>query len=343
MEFLSDKNRVLAIPLEDDRRYDFRRSLQQHKLNLAPAGIETLQMNITRLCNQACRHCHVDASPKRTEMMNRRTLEKCLEILAARPEIRNLDITGGAPELHPDFDELVTRARKLHKHVLVRHNFTVTFDGNPQTGEQKTFLPQFFAAHQVEVISSLPYYQEFFTDKQRGRGAFEKSIAGMRLLNEQGYGQAGTGLMLNLVYNPVGAFLPASQASLEADFRRELSARYGLCFNHLYTMTNMPIHRFKEQLQRLGNYNAYMNKLHEAFNPAAAKGVMCRTLLSVGYDGKIYDCDFNQMLEMQIHNGKPMTVFDFDWTYLQHRSIRFDSHCYGCTAGAGSSCGGATM
>lgn len=338
MAVWSEKNGVPA----GRRRYDFCHALDQHKLNLAPIGIETLQVNITKLCNQACQHCHVDASPKRTEMMSRRTLEKCLEILASHPAIKNLDITGGAPELHPDFDELVTHARQLDKHVLVRHNLTVTFDGNPQTGEQKTYLPEFFAAHHVEVISSLPYYQEFFTDKQRGRGVFNKSIAGLRLLNAQGYGQKETGLLLNLVYNPVGAFLPASQASLEVDFKRELAARFGLFFNHLYTITNMPIHRFKAQLQRLGNYEAYMDKLCEAFNPEAARGVMCRSLLSVGYDGRIYDCDFNQMLEMQICNGKPMTVFDFDWAYLLRRPIRFASHCYGCTAGAGSSCGGAT-
>lgn len=337
MAVWSEKNGVQ----EGCRRYDFYHSLDQHKLNLAPIGIETLQVNITKLCNQACLHCHVDASPKRTEMMSRRTLEKCLEILASHPAIKNLDITGGAPELHPDFDELVRRARQLDKHVLVRHNLTVTFDGNPQTGEPKTYLPQFFAAHRVEVISSLPYYQEFFTDKQRGRGVFNKSIAGLRLLNAQGYGQKETGLLLNLVYNPVGAFLPASQASLEADFKRELAAKFGLFFNRLYTITNMPLHRFKAQLQRLGSYEAYMDKLLAAFNPEAARAVMCRSLLSVGYDGSLYDCDFNQMLEMQVCNGKPMTVFDFDWAYLQRRAIRFASHCYGCTAGAGSSCGGA--
>jgi MoaA/NifB/PqqE/SkfB family radical SAM enzyme len=270
MEALLKRNGALAMPPEERRRYDFYLSLKLHQLNLAAVGIETLQMNITRLCNQACLHCHVDASPKRTEMMARRTLEKCLEILAEHDEIKNLDITGGAPELHPDFDELAIRARKLHKHVMVRHNLTVTCDGNPQTGERKTYLPQFFAGQQVEVISSLPYYQEFFTDKQRGRGVFQ------------------------------------------------------------------------EQLQRLGSYEAYMTKLLEAFNPEAARGVMCQSLLSVGYDGKIYDCDFNQMLDMPICNGTPMTVFDFDWADLQRRAIRFDSHCYGCTAGAGSSCGGAT-
>jgi radical SAM/Cys-rich protein len=342
MELPANKVMPLGIQTHNDGRYNFIRSLEQHKLDLFPLGIETLQVNVTKLCNQACRHCHVDASPQRTESMDRRTLEKCLEILAAHPEIKTLDVTGGAPELHADFDELVARARKLNKHVMVRHNLTVTFDGNPQTGEQKNYLPKFFAAHQVEVISSLPYYQEFFTDKQRGRGVFKKSIEGMRLLNAQGYGKEGTGLVLNLVYNPVGAFLPANQAGLQADFKRELYAKFGLLFNNLYTITNMPIHRFKEQLQRLGSYKEYMERLINAFNPEAAKAVMCRSLLSVGYDGKIYDCDFNQMLDMQVYNGKPMTVFEFDWAYLRRRRILFDSHCFGCTAGAGSSCGGAT-
>jgi radical SAM/Cys-rich protein len=342
MELPANKVMPLGIQTHNDGWYNFNHSLEQHKLDLFPLGIETLQVNITKLCNQACRHCHVDASPQRTESMDRRTLEKCLEILAAHPGIKNLDITGGAPELHPDFDELVTRATKLNKHVMVRHNLTVTFDGNPRTGESKSYLPKFFAEHQVEVISSLPYYQEFFTDKQRGRGVFKKSIEGMRLLNAQGYGKEGTGLVLNLVYNPVGAFLPASQAGLQADFKRELYAKFGLLFNNLYTIINMPIHRFKAQLQRLGSYKEYMERLINAFNPEAAKAVMCRSLLSVGYDGKIYDCDFNQMLDMQVYNGKPMTVFDFDWSYLRRRPIRFDAHCFGCTAGAGSSCGGAT-
>lgn len=343
MELPAKKAMPLETQMQNYGRYDFNRLLGQHKLDLFPLGIETLQVNITKLCNQACQHCHVDASPKRTESMNRRTLEKCLEILAAHPEIKNLDITGGAPELHSDFDELVAQARKLNKHVMVRHNLTVTFDGNPQTGEPKNYLPKFFAAHRVEVISSLPYYQEFFTDKQRGRGVFKKSVEGMRLLNEQGYGKEGTGLMLNLVYNPVGAFLPANQAGLQADFKRELYAKFGLLFNNLYTITNMPIHRFKEQLQRLGSYEEYMEKLINAFNPQAAQAVMCRSLISVGYDGRIYDCDFNQMLDMQVYNGRPMTVFEFDWTYLRRRRILFDSHCLGCTAGAGSSCGGATV
>ncbi len=308
----------------------------------SPLPIETLQVNVTRLCNQACRHCHVDASPKRTEQMNRATVDRCLEVLAEHPTIVRLDITGGAPELNPHFDYFVVEARKLGKHVMVRHNLTVAIDGNPQTGESKLYLPEFFAEHKVEVISSLPYYQEFFTDKQRGNGVFKKSIEAMKMLNGAGYGQTDDGLELNLVYNPVGAFLPAPQESLEIQYKRELSSRFGVTFNRLFTITNMPIHRFKKDLIRLGTYDAYLTKLINSFNPAAASGVMCRSLISVGYDGRLFDCDFNQMLELNLSAGDGATIFDFDAEKLSRRKIIFGQHCYGCTAGAGSSCGGAT-
>lgn len=325
-----------------DEKYNFEAVLEKNNLPLFPLSIETLQVNVTKLCNQACHHCHVDASPKRTEQMDKRTIDRCLEILTENNAIKNLDITGGAPELNPHFDYFVIEAKKLGRRVMVRHNLTVTFDGNPQTGESKMYLPNFFAEHKLEVISSLPYYQEYFTDKQRGKGVFNKSIESMRLLNAKGYGQEGNGLVLDLVYNPVGAFLPAAQADLELDFKHELLSKFGLVFNRLYTITNMPIHRFREQLERMGTYDDYMTKLVNAFNPAAANGVMCRTLLSIGYDGRIYDCDFNQMLDMQITNGEPKTVFNFDLNELLNRGIMFKSHCFGCTAGAGSSCGGAT-
>jgi len=325
----------------DDARFDFHHALKRHGLHRVPFSIETLQVNITKLCNQACRHCHVDASPKRTEQMNRETVDRCLEVLAEHEQIKNLDITGGAPELNPHFDYFVIEARKLNKHVIVRHNLTVTLDGNPQTKESKHYLPEFFAEHRVEVISSLPYYQEYFTDKQRGQGVFLKSIKSMRMLNSVGYGKEDSGLILNLVYNPVGAFLPAPQKNLEADFKRELYSKFSLVFNNLYTITNMPIHRFREQLEKLGAYDEYMSRLVNAFNPVAAEGVMCRSMISVGYDGKLYDCDFNQMLDMQIDNDDPMTIFDFTYEKLLSRSILFASHCFGCTAGSGSSCGGA--
>ncbi|MGH9769725.1 MAG: arsenosugar biosynthesis radical SAM (seleno)protein ArsS [Blastocatellia bacterium] len=324
----------------------FEEKLARHELDLSPVSVETLQVNVTRLCNQACHHCHVDASPKRTEQMSRATVDRCLEILQEHPAITKLDITGGAPELNPHFDYFVESARGLGKHVMVRHNLTVTLDGNPQTGESKRYLPEFFARHRVEVISSLPYYQEFFTDKQRGHGVFKKSVESMRMLNEQGYGKSngaqGAGLTLNLVYNPVGAFLPASQESLERQFKKELEVKFGVVFNSLFTITNMPINRFKKDLERLGAYDEYLTRLVNAFNPAAAQGVMCRSLISVGYDGRLYDCDFNQMLDLNLSEESGKTIFDFDLDKLLNRKIIFDQHCYGCAAGAGSSCGGAT-
>lgn len=330
-----------ALHLVKKSKYDFEEKLQANDIDLPPISIETLQVNVTLKCNQACLHCHVDSSPKRTEQMSKVIIDKCLKILNDNPQIKNLDITGGAPELNPHFDYLVLEAKKLDKHVMVRHNLTVTIDGDPTTKESKMYLPKFYADNNVEVISSLPYYQEYFTDKQRGNGVFQKSIDSLRMLNKQGYGIEGTDLKLDLVYNPVGAFLPASQHSLEADFKKELWEKYQLKFNRLYTITNMPIHRFKEWLERTDAYEDYMVKLINAFNPQAAEGVMCRSLLSVSYDGKIFDCDFNQMIDLQIFTDKPMTVFDFDYNKLINRKIIFDSHCFGCTAGAGSSCGGA--
>jgi radical SAM/Cys-rich protein len=322
--------------------YDFNALLAQRGVALPPLSIETLQINITKTCNQACRHCHVDSSPARTEKMSRAGVDKCLEILAAHDSIKKLDITGGAPELHPDFDYLVVRAVKLGKYVMVRHNLTVQLDGHPQTKESKEYLPEFFAKHRCEVISSLPYYQEYFTDAQRGSGVFKKSIEAMRRLNAVGYGVEGSGLAFNLVYNPVGPYLPAAQAVLEADYRKELKEKFGLVFTGLYAITNMPIHRFKLHLEKSDQYASYMDKLLAAFNPVAASGVMCRSLISVSHTGELYDCDFNQMLELPVEPGRPATIFDFDFDRLLQRRIVFGSHCLGCTAGAGSSCGGNT-
>ncbi len=334
-----------AVPLarlpRDADDPDFEARLSAHALNLAPTGIDILQVNLTRLCNQACRHCHVDSSPTRTEAMSREGIEQLLVILREHPQITALDVTGGAPELHPDFDELVVRARELGKTVMVRHNLTVTFDPHPQTGRDMHYLPAFFAEHACEVVSSLPYYQEYFTDAQRGSGVFRKSIEGIRQLNALGYGRPGSGLVLNLVYNPVGPYLPAPQAVLEADYKRELRDRFGLEFNALFTITNMPINRFRLHLIKSGQYREYMDKLSAAFNPAAAQGVMCRSLISVDHEGRIYDCDFNQMLELPVDSAV-QSIFEFDYAKLMARRIRFASHCFGCTAGAGSSCGGAT-
>lgn len=337
--------RALAPALPPELpRHDFDSLLQAKGLTLSPLGITTLQVNITKMCNQVCRHCHVDASPKRTEALSRAGVERCVALLAAYPEIRTLDITGGAPELHPDFAWMVEGARALDRHVMVRHNLTVTFDAHPQTGASMAHLPDFFARQRCEVVCSLPYYQEFFTDAQRGNGVFAKSIAGLQQLNALGYGREGSGLLLNLVYNPVGPYLPAAQSALQADYQRELRTRFGIEFNQLYTITNMPINRFRGHLEKSGQYEAYMDKLLGAFNVDAAAGVMCRSLISVGDDGTIYDCDFNQMQGMPVAgaNGRAASIFDFDFAALMRRQIRFASHCLGCTAGAGSSCGGAT-
>jgi radical SAM/Cys-rich protein len=322
--------------LTKDKRYDFYDALAKHDLKLVPISIETLWVNVTRLCNQACRHCHVDASPGRTEQMERETVERCLEILEQYEQIKNLDITGGAPELNPNYDYFVVEARKLNKRVVSRHNLTVIFDGNPGNGEHKEYLPEFFANHQVEILASLPHYEAYYTDSVRGRGVFQKSIEGIRLLNAAGYGKRETGLILNLVYNSDGSVSPKQRTELDARFKDEL-LRYGLIFNKLYAVTNMPVNRYRAQLQQSGTYDEYMNSLIKNFDPEAARGVACRSLVSVAYDGRIYDCDFNQMLDMQITNSRPLTVFDFDFDALMERKIRFASHCFGCTAGGGGS------
>jgi radical SAM/Cys-rich protein len=322
--------------------HSFGQVLETNGLALTRLATETLQLNITKLCNQACTHCHVDSSPRRKEMMSDAVMSRCLEIMECNPSIKNLDITGGAPELHPNFKSLVINARKINKHVMVRHNLTVTLDPHPVTKESMRYLPDFFAEQGVEVISSLPYYQEYFTDRQRGQGVFGKSIESMKMLNERGYGQPDSGLVFNLVYNPVGTFLPAAQESLERDYKRELKEKFDLVFNHLYAITNMPINRFKAQLVKAGGYAPYMDKLVSAFTPQAALGVMCRSLISVSYDGKLYDCDFNQMLNMSLGDDVSLTVFDFEASKIRELPIKFASHCFGCTAGSGSSCGGAT-
>ena len=301
---------------------------------LEAAGIRTLQLNVGKLCNQTCRHCHVDAGPDRTEVMSKDTMDLCLQALAST-DIPTLDVTGGAPELNPHFRWLLEQASSLGRQVLDRCNLSVLLI--PSQAD----LGEFLAQHRVQVIASLPSYQASQTDAQRGEGVFQKSVEALRLLNDLGYGKEGTGLTLNLVYNPVGAFLPPKQAGIEAQFRKELAGRHGVSFTHLYTITNMPISRFLEFLRESGNYDGYMERLAAAFNPAAAAGVMCRSTLSVGWDGTLYDCDFNQMLELPVSQGVPRHIRDFNAASLHHRRIVTRNHCYGCTAGSGSSCGGA--
>jgi radical SAM/Cys-rich protein len=301
---------------------------------LRATSITVLQINVGKLCNQTCRHCHVDAGPDRIESMSRETAEQCLAALA-QTDIPTVDITGGAPELNPNFRWLVEQSRRLDRHVIDRCNLTVLLLPSQQD------LAGFLATHQVEIVASLPYYRASQTDAQRGDGVFDKSIEAIRLLNRVGYGRDGSGLVLNLVYNPVGAFLPPKQEATEARFKHELAARFGVTFNRLYTITNMPISRFLEFLVESGNYEGYMERLADAFNPAAAAHVMCRSTLSVGWDGRLYDCDFNQMLELPVDHGAPSHIRDFDLVQIHQRRIVTNNHCYGCTAGSGSSCGGA--
>jgi radical SAM/Cys-rich protein len=300
---------------------------------LEAAGMEIFQINMGKLCNQTCRHCHVDAGPDRTEKMSRETMEQCLRVLE-RTRIPTVDITGGAPELNPDFRWLVHQCRKLNRHVIDRCNLSVLL--LPSQAD----LVGFLATNRVEVVASLPYYLEEETDRQRGPGAFHRSIDGLRRLNAEGYGRDGSDLVLNLVYNPVGAYLPPCQEEMERDYRRELQERHGVVFNRLFTITNMPISRFLEFLIASGNYARYMQRLAGAFNPRAATEVMCRSTLSVGWDGRLFDCDFNQMLDLPADHGAPGHIRDFDLAALSRRRIVTGRHCYGCTAGAGSSCGG---
>lgn len=302
---------------------------------LRAGGIEVLQLNVGKRCNQTCAHCHVDAGPERHEVMPREVLEACLRFLE-QSEILTLDITGGAPEMHPDFREIVTRAHALGRHIMDRCNLTITRLPN------YAYVPEFLAEHHVEIVASLPSYSLKQTDTQRGEGVFVDSIAALQHLNQLGYGREGSGLLLNLVTNPVGAFLPARQTALEADYKRQLKRRYAIEFNHLYTITNMPISRFLDFLLRSGNLEAYMEKLVTAFNPATVEGLMCRNTLSVGWDGRLYDCDFNQMLELGLAPGVPATILEATPERLARRVIQIGQHCYGCTAGLGSSCGGTT-
>jgi radical SAM/Cys-rich protein len=268
--------------------------------------------------------------------MNKATMDHCLKILADNKSCNNLDITGGAPELNPDFHYLVDQARKLNKKVIVRHNLTVTLDGNPQTGEDKTYLPEYFSDNRIEVLASLPYFNQEETDRVRGKGAFKKSLQSLRLLNEQGYGREEGELVLNLVHNHNGPLNPDDRTALEVDFKKELQLMYGVYFNKLFTVTNMPINRFRKKLKEAGEYEEYMNQLKKSFSKTAIESLACLSLVNIGYGGDLYDCDFNQALGMQIHEPEPMTVYNFDIKTLLNRRIRFGPHCFGCTAGGGS-------
>jgi radical SAM/Cys-rich protein len=317
----------------------FGKRLRQAGLSpLRASTIETLQVNVGKKCNQTCKHCHVDAGPHRTEEMDKDTFRHCLRV-AELASVSTIDITGGAPELNPHFEWFVEQARSRDIHVIDRCNLTIT-----QTPSY-AHLPDFFAAHDVEVVASLPHFRERNTDRQRGDGVFRKSIAALRELNKRGYGQGDPNRRLVLVTNPVGAYLPASEDDMERDWKRQLDERYGVTFDQLFCITNMPIARFLEWLWNNGRFEEYLSELADAFNPAAVPGVMCRTMLSVSWDGRLYDCDFNQMLELGLTDSAPQKISDVTSTNIEdiaNRRIQTARHCYGCTAGAGSSCGGNT-
>lgn len=312
---------------------DFDDSLREHKTPLIRRRVEVLQINIGKKCDLACHHCHVEAGPKRTENMDAATIDRVIELLASSPEVNILDITGGAPELNPHFRRLVSSARGMGKTVYDRCNLTVFFE----EGQEDT--PEFLAEEGAVIVASLPCYTPDNVEKQRGKGVFDKSIAALQKLNALGYGKPG-GLVLNLVYNPVDASLPPPQAQLQEDYRRELREHLGIEFTELYTITNMPIKRYLHYLRRENQLDAYLRLLVENFNAEVTHNVMCRNMLSVGWDGKLYDCDFNQMLDIPLNNS-PATLWDINSLADIPRGIATDNHCYGCTAGAGSSCGGA--
>jgi radical SAM/Cys-rich protein len=315
----------------------FTQKLEEHSMSLRRERPEILQVNVGKLCNLTCVHCHVNAGPKRKEIMSRETIDRILDWFG-KTDIPTIDLTGGAPEMIPDFRYFIQRVKELQppRHVIDRCNLTIvlerSYDG----------LAEFLAKNKVEIIASMPCYSPENVNAQRGEGVFEESIKALQLLNSLGYGY-NPELPLHLVYNPVGAFLPPPQDELKADFKRELSACFGIVFNKLYTITNLPIGRFASYLRHCKRLEEYMQLLMNAFNPATISGLMCRNTISVGWRGEIYDCDFNQQLGMQWKNGKPIFLWDVDPSEIDDREIMTGDHCFGCTAGAGSSCGGAIV
>lgn len=308
---------------------------ETNQFPLRPTTIEILQVNVGYMCNQVCAHCHVDAGPDRKEIMTKETMLQILDVLK-NTAVTTLDLTGGAPEMNPNFRWFVEEATKIGvKDFIVRSNLTIIL-----ANKSYHDLPSFFAKHQIHVVSSLPYYKREKTDKQRGDGVFDKSIKALQMLNEVGYGKEGTNLKLDLVYNPSGAFLPTNQMALQNDFKKALKEDFDIEFNSLFTITNLPISRFLDYLILSDNYEDYMYTLVEAYNPAAVQNVMCRNTISVSWDGYLFDCDFNQMLGLKVAS-KTNHISNYNVDELNNRNIVISQHCYGCTAGAGSSCQGA--
>ncbi len=332
---LADAREQLRILNEQNHQLTFDQKLEHHQLPLLQTSkINTMQVNLGKLCNMTCEHCHVDAGPDRREIMTAETVQHCLNALA-HTDFQTLDLTGGAPEMNPLFCEMVIQATKLNKRVIDRCNLTILL----APGYQE--LPEFLANHQVEIVASLPCYLEENTNAQRGDGAFQKSIQALKKLNALGYGKQDSPLKLTLVFNPVGFSLPPDQSELEAAYRRELKAKYEIEFTNLITITNMPISRFLSDLVEQGKFEEYMERLVNAFNPETVSGLMCRSIISVDWQGNLYDCDFNQMLNLPVSLPERRHISNFHSQEFQNRKIVTNQHCYGCTAGAGSSCGGA--
>jgi radical SAM/Cys-rich protein len=315
----------------------FAQKLRANSLSLRRARPEVLQVNVGKLCNLTCMHCHVNAGPRRKEIMARETVDRIVNWFA-KTEIPTIDLTGGAPEMIPDFRCFIDQVKRLQppRHIIDRCNLTILLDAGYED------LGEFLATNRVEIIASMPCYSAENVNAQRGEGVFEGSIAALQLLNSLGYG-IDPELPLHLVYNPVGAFLPPSQDELEVDYKRELKKHFGIVFNKLYALTNLPIGRFASYLRHNGNLEEYVQLLIDAFNPATISGLMCRNTISVGWRGEVYDCDFNQQLGMQWYgnSGSKVFLWDIDPDLLEDREIMTGDHCFGCTAGAGSTCGGA--
>jgi len=317
---------------------EFKSRLGKESLSLKRNELSTIQVNIGKLCNQACTHCHVGAGPAKTrENMDRKTVDQLLKLIKNTPTIKTVDITGGAPELNANFRHLVSELFSMNIETIDRCNLTVLSEPNQET------TPQFLADHKVKVVASMPCYSSANVDKQRGDGVFDKSIVGLQKLNALGYGQPDSDLLLDLVYNPLGPYLPPAQKPLELEYKQKLQNDFGIKFNQLYCITNLPVKRFKVELKRDGKLDDYMQLLSDSFNPEAAQNIMCKDLISISWDGKIYDCDFNQMLSMEIDSDKT-SIFDIEsFAEFEDSTIKTASHCYGCTAGAGSSCSGTTI
>jgi radical SAM/Cys-rich protein len=324
------------IPLIQEAETSFESVLDKYNIHLKRRAVKTLQINIGKLCNQACTHCHVEAGPKRPENMELNTVSRILELIRKDLLIETIDITGGAPELNPFFRYLVQELTKIHKKIIVRCNLTVLFEENQED------TPDFFADNKVEIVASLPCYIEENVNSQRGKDVFKKSVKALQILNNLGYGVAGSGLFLNLVYNPIGEHLPPEQTQLESDYKSHLKSEFNIVFNQLFTITNMPIKRYEHMLIRDGKMKDYMRLLTDNFNPIAAKEVMCQDLISISWDGEIYDCDFNQMLEIPL-NWNRKTIWDINNFSDIGQDIAFARHCFGCAAGTGSSCSGALL